>query len=132
MNIDMILLVGMLIGMIKDISHALGEISNGNLGVEYIEDYPGEFEQLSEAVNSIKNTLSSIMLNVSETANSVGIGSSELSDATASLAQGTTEQASSVQNIVNEINDVTEEIKKNSKNCNLIHEKLNNFDSLII
>ena len=103
--------------MIKDISHALGEISNGNLGVEDIEDYPGEFEQLSEAVNSIKNTLSSIMLNVSETANSVGIGSSELSDATASLAQGTTEQASSVQNIVNEINDVTEEIKKNSKNC---------------
>lgn len=124
-------LVGMLIGMIKDISHALGEISNGNLGVEDIEDYPGEFEQLSEAVNSIKNTLSSIMLNVSETANSVGIGSSELSDATASLAQGTTEQASSVQNIVNEINDVTEEIKKNSKNCNLIHEKLNNFDILI-
>ena len=61
---------------------------------------------------------------VQESASSVGTGSGELADAADALAAGTVTQASSINQLVTNMEDMTERITRNSENEERVEERL--------
>lgn len=124
-------LVEQLVQMLSDINYTLEQISDGNLLVDDIPKYNGDFSKLSDSVNNIKHTLYGVISEVAEAASYVESGSNELSDATNSLAEGATEQASSMQNIEIRLDNIVDQIKANNENCNEVQNKLSAFVNLV-
>ena len=92
----------------------------------------GDFsKKLAESVNSIKATLTGLMRQIQDMADSVGIGSSELADASNLLSEGTMVQATSIQRVVEEIENIAEGIRSNSQNEALVNTRLQSLDDQI-
>ena len=92
----------------------------------------GDFsKKLAESVNSIKATLIGLMRQIQDMADSVGIGSSELADASNLLSEGTMVQATSIQRVVEEIENIAEGIQSNSQNEELVNTRLQSLDDQI-
>lgn len=117
--------------MIRETNSILGSITDYNLSIQDMGEYPGEFNQLSESVNAIKRMLKGIIADVQESAAAVGTGSGQLASAADALSQGTVSQASSIDKVVLDIQEVTERIQRNSENEVVVEDKLKNLDSLI-
>lgn len=112
-------------------NQVLGAMADCNLTSTDMEEYPGEFNVLAESVNSIKRTLTALMKQIQEMADSVGIGSTELADASNLLSEGTMVQATSIQRVVDEIENIAEGIRNNSQNEELVNTRLQSLDEQI-
>lgn len=118
--------------IIGDTNRILGAMASYNLSVADMQQYPGEFDSLSKSVNQIKGMLKRMIADVQESASAVGIGSGQLASAADALSQGTVSQASSIDQIVMDIQEVAERIRRNSENEILVDKKLKDLDALII
>lgn len=110
--------------MIRDAGDALQEIANGNLTVEDMNEYPGEFNKLSESVNQIKNTLGHLIYMVKQASEEVNVGSSNLAMAAESLATATVNESMNIQNLKDNVDNISTKINESSKNCNEVNIKL--------
>lgn len=117
--------------IIGQTNEVLGAMADCNLTKPEMTNYPGEFNLLSGSVNSIKTTLTRLMKQVQEMADSVGIGSSELADASSALSEGTLIQAQSIQRVVADVEHIAEGIQSNSENEELVNNRLQNLDAQI-
>ncbi|SFA69997.1 methyl-accepting chemotaxis sensory transducer with Cache sensor [Acetitomaculum ruminis DSM 5522] len=117
--------------IIGDVNKILGEISKRNLTVEDMKEYPGEYNELSKSVNSVKSILSNLLKEVQSAASEVEIGSSQLSQAASSLSSGSTAQASSIATLEENIEDIVSRITSNAENCTLVSKELSQLDDLI-
>lgn len=124
-------LVKTLTSIIQDSNRLLGGIAEGKLNLQDMQAYPGEFNQLSVSVNTIKNTLNRLIVEVQSAASSVQEGSGQLSAATAMLSAGAVSQASSIQILVGDVEDMADRIHRNSDNCGIVGEKLGDLEKLI-
>ena len=101
---------------IKEQANVAEEVSNGNLTIEVIpqsmEDVLGN--SLKKLVEDNHNALG----NISDAAQQVTIGPSQVASASQSLAQGTTEQASAIQEITSSIDEISEKTKQNADKAN--------------
>ena len=118
--------------MIYETNTILGGMAHYDLMQPAMNAYPGDFNQLSESVNGIHAILKNLIRDVQASASSVGINSGELADAADSLASGTATQASSLQQIVSDVEDMAECIVRNSENEEHVQERLQELDDLII
>lgn len=109
----------------------LGQISRYDLTSMDMRKFPGEFNTLSESVNSIKSILNNLIVQVQEAASNVGVGSSEIADATNALSQGTVSQANSIQKVVMDIENVAGQTERNSENESVVQRKLQNLNDQI-
>lgn len=117
--------------IIGEANQVLSAMAACDLGRPDMNDYPGEFDVLSDSVNSIKATLTGLMRQMKEMADSVGVGSTELASASSALSQGTLIQAESIQRVVDEIEHITEGIQSNSQNEDVVNNRLQNLDAQI-
>lgn len=117
--------------IIREANEVLSAIAACDLASKNMNDYPGEFNVLSVSVNSIKSTLTGLMHQMKDMADSVGVGSSELASASNALSQGTLVQADSIQRVVNEIDHIVSGIQNNSENEVLVNSRLHNLDTQI-
>lgn len=117
--------------IISETNGVLGAMANCNLATIDMKNYPGEFNKLAESVNSIKATLTGLMKQIQDMADSVGVGSSELADASNLLSEGTMVQATSIQRVVEEIENIAEGIRSNSQNEALVNTRLQSLDDQI-
>lgn len=117
--------------IIGEANTVLGSMANFDLAVESMNKYPGEFNDLSDSVNSIKATQTNLMRQIKEMADSVGVGSSELAAASSALSEGTLIQAESISKVVSEVDHIAEGIHNNSMNENIVNEKLQDLDAQI-
>lgn len=99
--------------VISDISYLLNEMANQNLNVhtEHEDVYVGSFQDILRSMRNMRIKLSREMLQVNQSAEGVANASSQLSSSAQTLSQGTTEQASSVQELAARINLISEEVK---------------------
>lgn len=88
-------------GIIEDIATVLHEISSKNLTVRTSAVYQGDFVAIKESLQGITTAMNGTMLRVRTAAAQVDAGSTQVSDGAQALAQGTTEQASSVAELSN-------------------------------
>lgn len=118
--------------MIGETSNILGGMANYDLTLNAMHAYPGDFNQLTESVNRIQSILHQLIRLIQESASSVGTGSGELADAAESLAQGTVTQASSINQLVIDVEDMTECILRNSDSEEKVQIRLQQLEELIL
>ncbi|AFA48333.1 methyl-accepting chemotaxis protein [Acetobacterium woodii] len=108
---------------VDEITYTLEEMGKGNLNLTIDSDYLGDFQAIKIALNSITATLSDTMSEITEAANQVDAGARQISDGGQALSQGTTEQASAIEQLNASIEEVAGETKKNATNANEANER---------
>ncbi len=118
--------------IVEDTNKVLGSLSNYDLTVEDMKAYPGEFNEMSEAVNNVKNILRQLLSSMYGAARSVDDGSSQFTAAAESLSIGASTQANSISNLEIRVNDMADKIDNNAKQCDVVNNKLVDLNQRII
>ena len=100
---------------ITDITDVLNGIAEGDLGKESQITYIGDFVQIQSAISTISSQLNQTLSQIHSSANQVDSGANQVAIGAQSLAQGATEQASEVDNLLNMVEQVTEQINNNAE-----------------
>ncbi|MGV8906454.1 MAG: methyl-accepting chemotaxis protein [Acetobacterium sp.] len=108
---------------VDEITTTLENIGNGDLCQEITAFYQGDFINIKLAINGITSHLNEVMSEIDDASGQVNSGARQISDAGQALAQGTTEQASSIQQLNASIEEVAAETKRNALNANEANER---------
>lgn len=95
----------------------LDKIANGDLVVNLKNDYNGEFTKLKDALIHVSNILKDTIGEIKDSSESININAEHVSSGAQALAQGTTEQASAIEQLSAEINEIYTTIVTNAKNA---------------
>ncbi|MDM8533456.1 methyl-accepting chemotaxis protein [Clostridiaceae bacterium HSG29] len=113
-------------GYVNEISNVLQEIGNGNLNQEVSNDYRGDFAEIKVSLNQILDNLNEAMSEITIAADEVATGSNEVAKSAEDLSQGSTEQASAIEQINSSIINVADQTNKNAENAKDVNKKSNN------
>ena len=105
---------------IDDVSRILGEMADGNLAVDVSKNdayYIGDFKTLSTSLHSIHANLVNVIRDISQVAGQVDDSAEMVSAGAQALAQGTTEQAASVDGLVSNVTAITDQIQTSTVRC---------------
>ena len=105
--------------MIADIKYLLGEMAVNNFDVHSraADSYVGDFEEILLAVRRINHSLSGTLGHIRESADQVGLGSSQMAESGQALAEGATDQAASIEKLLATVNNLAEQVERNTKNA---------------
>ncbi|MDE7030767.1 MAG: methyl-accepting chemotaxis protein [Lachnospiraceae bacterium] len=105
---------------IDDIGRILGEMADGNIAVDVSMNEPyyiGDFRVLAESLKSIRTHLTDVMRDITQIAKKVNNGANQVSEGAQSLSHGTAQQKESIDGLVSNITDITEQIQNSSVRC---------------
>ena len=114
--------------MMRETNHILGEIAHHNLMVSDMAEYPGEFNELSRSVNTIRQILNQLIVMVKQSAEEVHTSATQLSMAADALARSATSESLSISNLRNNMENITEQINNSSINCHQVDSRLNELN----
>ncbi len=99
--------------IILDIEKLAGEMSNGNFNVtsDCADAYCGDLEALFVSINKMSTNVSHALREVESVSDQVNTGASNLAEAAQSLAEGATDQAASVEEMLATMDTVSEGLK---------------------
>lgn len=100
--------------IVKEISDVLENMGNGNYRVDIKQEYVGEFIKIKDSFFVIGEKMKEMITTLKEAAAQINSGSEQLACAAEDLAEGSTNQANQVSNLVTVIGDMTENIQKNA------------------
>ena len=111
--------------IIKDISYLLSELSYGNFKVNSncLQSYVGDYVPILTAMRGIRDNLNETLLQINESAEQVARGSVQLAENAQMLSEGSTEQASAVEELTASIIDVNEMSEKNANGAEDAYKK---------
>lgn len=89
-----------IVGMIREISSILEQMGDGNYCFEMQQNYVGEFGQIKESFITISAKMRETLNTIREVSQQIDCGSEQLSCAAVDLAEGSTEQAGKVSDLV--------------------------------
>ncbi len=98
-----------------DVSYNLEQLSKGNFTIDVSKDYHGNFYQLGVSFRTIVSILSETLIEIDGNAAHVSKGSEDIAHAAQCLAEGSTEQASSVQELTATVEDISAKISNNAQ-----------------
>ncbi len=105
-------------GYITEMSAVLTEMSEGNLNVGITREYLGDFTVMKESLNMIIGSFNGVLGDMNVAAHEVAAGARQLSDSSQALSQGSTEQASSIEQLTTSMTEIAEQTKQNAVNAN--------------
>lgn len=108
--------------IIEEISRKTVQISQGNLNIDSSQNYPGQFNMIAQSLNSIMITLNDFLREIIISSSQVNASANQLSNASQSLAQGSTEQASSIEELTASIANVANQAVSSSEDANKARE----------
>ncbi len=100
--------------MIYDINHILSEMSAGNFTVKSTapDSYVGSFAPLKESLDNVIDKLNNTLLRIEDVSEQVNSGNSQVSLGAQSLAQGSIEQASAIEQLSATMDVVAEKVSE--------------------
>lgn len=103
--------------IIQDARHRLGEMAKGDYTVEsqIEEKYVGEFKELHTAIHQMNLNMNDTLHQIEDASDQVSAGAGNLADASQSLAEGATEQAGAIEELLATITNLTEGIGQTSE-----------------
>ncbi len=107
-----------LLDYISEISKVLSQISDGNLNIALEADYKQDFLEIKNSLNNILATLSQVMGDIGNASDQVASGSRQVSVGSQALSQGSTEQASTVEELTASISEIASQTKQNAEDAN--------------
>lgn len=105
---------------IEDIGRILGEMADGNIGVDVTKNeayYIGDFQILAESLKRIRTNLTGVICDISQIANEVDSGANQVSAGAQALSQGTSQQRDSMEGLVSNITDITAQVQSSTIRC---------------
>lgn len=105
---------------IEDIGRILGEMADGNIAVDVSVNesyYIGDFRVLAESLKSIRTHLVDVMCDITHIAGQVDNGANQVSAGAQALSQGTMQQKISMDGLVSNVTDITEQIQNSTARC---------------
>ncbi len=110
-------------GYVSDINRIMGELTNGNFDVSTSSDYIGDFRTIQVSVDNLTNMLSRAMGSINASEMKISGNAEQLSSSAQSLAQGATEQASSVQELYATIDGISKSAQQNVETASAAQER---------
>lgn len=107
---------------IEHICSRLDSLASGDLTVEMDMDYLGEFESIKHSGNKIIEALNDTLSQLHQAADQVANGSEQVSSGAQALSQGATEQASSVEELVATLSDLSNQVTQTAQNSRDIND----------
>ncbi|MCL2703265.1 MAG: methyl-accepting chemotaxis protein [Defluviitaleaceae bacterium] len=107
---------------IKEISEILESIAAGDLTGSIKRDYLGDYAPIKGALETILSSLNKSMSEIEIAAHQVMDGAGQISNSAMSLAEGSTRQASSIEELTASIELINAKIQQNSQNANNANE----------
>ncbi len=100
--------------IINDIKYLLNAMADGNFAIETTceQNYIGDYKDILFALKQINRKLSNTLSEISVVAEQVEVGSTQVSDAAQGLAQGATEQASTIEELNATIETVSNQMQQ--------------------
>ncbi len=114
------------IAYINEITQALDNISNGELKIELVQSYDGDFSKIKYSLLQLSDILKKIIGDIAIAADEVSSSSTQVAHGSQTLAIGATNQATAIEQISNSITNVSEKIEENAKNSNDAMDFFNN------
>jgi len=105
------------ISYIDESVEMLDEMADGKLHMEFKNDYEGEFAKLKEALLNVSNTLKDTIGKIKESSDLINMNAEQVSAGAQTLSQGTTEQASAIEELSAEINEIYTTIVQNAEHA---------------
>ncbi len=105
---------------IDDIGRILGEMANGNIGVDVTKNeayYIGDFQVLAASLKCIRTNLTNVVSDISQIANQVDSGANQVSAGARALSTGTSQQRDSIEGLVSNITDITAQVQNSTVRC---------------
>ena len=93
--------------MITEIADVLGSMGQGNYRVSVTQEYVGEFVKIKEAMEDIIAETKSMLNTIRNTAQEIDGGSEQLAKAAMDLADGSTVQATKMQEVADMVNQMS-------------------------
>lgn len=125
-------LVDTLHNILGQANNILSSMSNCDLTIADMDEFPGEFNSLSSSVNQIKEIITYLIIEIQSSSSNVKIGSEQLADATQLLSNGATTQSASIEKLMTEMDAVAASINNSSENGRIINKQLNDLEAEII
>lgn len=105
--------IGRINQYIADIDRMMGQLSGGNFDVSASVPFIGDFQTISDAIDSFTGSLSSAMSNINNVEHKVFGHAQSLSGSSQMLAQGATDQAAAVEELTATTEDLARSAEKN-------------------
>ncbi len=107
---------------ISEITETLGQIAEGDLSVNISRNYAGQFDLIKNSINNISHTLNNIMSEIKVSAGNVLMGAKQISESAMDLANGSSVQASTVEELNSSITEINEKTIKTAKDAQYANE----------
>lgn len=106
-----------LLAPVTELKGSLSKVAAGDLSSYIHSDYKGEHTQLKSALNQTLKSLNEILNQVSINSSQVKTGAVELSSASQLVAQGSTESATAIEQILISIGEISGQTKGNAESA---------------
>lgn len=110
--------------VIDDITDIVREFQQGNFNVksEHEEVYVGSFQVLHEELVTLVKVFSDTMRDIEQAADQVSRGANDLAGNSQDMAQGATDQAAVVEELLATVTVVTDQVLENAKTTDMAHD----------
>ncbi len=110
--------------IIQDICYKLTEMAKGNFAAksQCKDQYVGDYTKIITAYRDIHSNLHSIFGRMNEVAEQVETGSGHIANGAMSLSQGSTEQASTLEELSATVQDIRDKVNANAKSANDVEQ----------
>ena len=108
---------------ISEISDILSKMADGDLTTSIEREYIGSYAPIKNALNSILESFNTTLSEIQSASSQVLTGAEQISQSSMYLAEGTTKQASAIQELTASIELINEKTKESAKNATDANEK---------
>ncbi len=110
-------------GYVTNIDDTLSALSENNLDLAVTQDYAGDFGAIKESMNKIIGALNQTISRLGRVSEDVLNASEQTSSTAQALAQGATEQASAVEELLSTINSISSQVSDTACHAENANEK---------
>lgn len=103
--------------IIRHVSSVITEMARGNFNIKDLPDYPGDYNALSTAINTILGSLNDLIGNIDATARQISGGSAQVAQGSQTLSDGAAQQASAVEELTASMAQISDQTGKNAENA---------------
>lgn len=114
--------------IIHEVGFLLGKMGSGDFTVMSSQHdiYVGSYQEILEAMQTIKSNLSNTLLQINQASDQVSVGSNQVASGAQALSQGATEQASSIEALSATITGISQQIDGTAQNARDAFTTVNN------
>lgn len=119
--------------MISEVNFALNKIAGQDLTVSLTTEYVGQLKSIKESIQNILDNMNFFMKQTNISAELVAGGSQQVASTAQTIAEGTADQASSIEELQATIENIFDEVDKTANNASnadklarIMREELNN------